>query len=67
MRTLIIVLLTLLLAAAIGVAIAQADSPVLWKYHCPRHHDVSIVPDSDGDGVHILCTRAALEEARRRP
>lgn len=66
MRKLLIIFLALLIAAAVGVAIAQADGPILWKSHCPRHHDVQIVPDIDGDGVHVLCVRAALEAERTK-
>lgn len=63
MRKLIPLLLIVVLIIAAGAA--AADGPVLWKQHCPRHHTVGIVPDIDGDGVHILCTRAALEAAKR--
>lgn len=59
-----LVVLVLLLAALVGVAVAQADGPVLWKQHCPRHHEVVVV-DADGDGVHVLCVRAAREEVER--
>lgn len=58
-----IVLAALLLLVAI--AVADADGPILWKAQCPRHHTVTSVPDADGDGVHILCTRAALEARTR--
>lgn len=63
MRKLIPLLLIVALIIAAGAA--MADGPVLWKQHCPRHHDVQIVPATDWDGVHVLCTRAALEEAKR--
>jgi hypothetical protein len=56
--------LLLIVALIIAAGIAAADGPVLWKQHCPRHHTVDIVKDIDGDGVHILCTRAALETKR---
>lgn len=60
-------LLAIVLAALllfVAIAVADADGPTLWKAHCPRHHTVTSVPDVDGDGVHILCTRAALEADR---
>lgn len=50
----------------VAIAIADADGPVLWKAQCPRHHTVTTVPDIDGDGVHVLCTRAALETPRTK-
>lgn len=55
------VVLALLLAALVGVAVAQADGPVIWKQHCPAHHDVVLVPAGDWDGVHVLCIRSAEE------
>lgn len=54
------ILLALLLTLAVA-AIAQADGPVIWKQHCPRHHDVAMVADNAGDGVHVLCILSALE------
>lgn len=61
-------LLAIVLAAhllLLAIAVADADGPTIWKAHCPRHHTVTSVPDADGDGVHILCTRAALEARTR--
>lgn len=54
-------LVCLALLLALGAAIAQADGPIIWKAHCARHHDLQIMPDGDGDGVHVLCVRAAQE------
>jgi hypothetical protein len=62
MRKLIPLLLIVALIIAAGAA--MADGPVLWKQQCPRHHDIQIIPDVDGDGVHVQCTRAALETKR---
>lgn len=62
MRKLIpLLLIVLLIVTTIAVT---ADGPVLWKQHCPRHHTVEIVRDIDGDGVHILCIRAAMDKAK---
>jgi hypothetical protein len=63
MRKLIPLLLIVALIVAAGIA--AADGPVLWKEHCPRHYTVDIVPAVDWDGVHVICTRAALEETKR--
>lgn len=45
---------------------ALADGPVIWKMHCPAHHDVKLVPASDWGGVHggvhVLCIMAAESE-----
>jgi len=56
-----VVVLALLLVALIGVAVAQADGPIIWKQHCPAHYDVVQVPAGDWGGVHVLCIRAAEE------
>ena len=63
-RKLTRITLAILTALAITAAVAAADGPIVWKNHCPRHHDVITVPDSGGDGVHILCIRAADEAVR---
>lgn len=63
MRKLIPLLLIVALIIAAGAV--AADGPIVWKQQCPRHHTVDIVPDLDGDGVHVLCTRAALNQDRR--
>ena len=54
--------LLLVILLAILAARVAADGPVVWKQHCPRHHDVQTVPDKAGDGVHVLCIRAAAAE-----
>jgi len=51
-----IVLLALALLLAILLpSLAAADGPVIWKMHCPYRHEIQIVPDAQGDGVHALC------------
>lgn len=56
----LVVALVLVLALVVVAAVAvQADGPVLWKMHCPRHYALSQVADTAGDGVHVLCVRAA--------
>ena len=57
LRTVGIVLAALLLAMLLGIMVtrASANGPIIWKQHCPRWHDVQLVPDADGDGVHVLC------------
>ena len=57
----VVILVLVLALAGLAAATADADGPVAWKAHCPRHHDVVQVVDGDGDGVHVLCVRAARE------
>ena len=56
---LLLVILLVILAARVA-----ADGPVIWKAHCPRWHNVVIVPDKAGDGVHVLCVRSAAATER---
>ncbi|HNU04148.1 MAG TPA: hypothetical protein PKL67_08335 [Anaerolineae bacterium] len=58
-RRIFILLVLLVLLAVLAASAAVADGPVIWKEHCPRHHEVQTIPDAGGDGVHILCVRAA--------
>ena len=58
------VILLLAILLAILAARAAADGPVIWKAHCPRHYTVQTVPDKAGDGVHVLCVRAAAATER---
>lgn len=62
-RWLVALVLAIVLAIVLAV-VAQADGPVLWKQHCPRHHVLSYVADGEG-GVHVVCTRAAEEVMSR--
>ena len=59
------VLALLLAAVLLAVSGVAADGPILWKMHCPRWHDVQIVPADDWGGVHVLCVMMA-EEAEMR-
>ena len=56
---LILALLLLLAAVLLAVSGVAADGPVIWKAHCPAHHDVVTVPANDWGGVHVMCIRAA--------
>ena len=59
-------LTALLLAALLAVAALQAhaDGPVLWKQHCPRFHEVVLIPETNPDGgVNVVCIRQA-DDAR---
>ncbi len=65
-RPLLILALLALLLAAILLAVSgvAADGPVVWKAHCPRHHDVVTVPADDWGGVHVMCVRSAAAAER---
>jgi len=52
------------MAVLMVAMVVYADGPVIWKAHCPRHHDVQIVPADDWGGVNVLCIRAAQEVSR---
>lgn len=58
-----LIILVLALAALTGVLAARADGPVIWKLHCPAHHDVVTMP-ADWGGVHVMCIRAAVDNSR---
>jgi len=53
-----------IIAILMTAMIAAADGPVIWKNHCPRHHDVQIVPAPDWGGVNVLCIRSAQEVSK---
>lgn len=64
LRMAVIIAAALLLAALAGILVTHADGPVIWKQQCPRWHEVVMVPDKGGDGIHVLCVRMALEADR---
>jgi hypothetical protein len=37
------------------------DGPVIWKAHCPAHHDVVTAKADDWGGVNVVCIRSAQE------
>lgn len=61
LRMALVIVVALLLAALAGVLVTRAEGPVIWKAHCPMHHEVQFVKDADWGGVHVLCVRMAEE------
>lgn len=61
MKRIVLLVVLLAIVASATVAVAIADGPIIWKAHCPRWHDVQLVPDKAGNGVHVLCVMQAME------